>query len=276
MAITGAWKAQQSVEAGASKWGTGVSPVHAIRTEGPPHYEARLTAPNFGSATLHDVVPTSVTEHGEDWVSDWEAGEELWGYNDETGMSLRPRMDGQPAQFRGVSQMTPYDESGNVIRSEERGAVLLNTMKVTPEETVSEGWLNKVEGQVLDSVDASTDQLYMNTSMKQRDAVRAGSQTAGRASEFSAPIKQRIAGMRLKVFSGEARHYDMTPRRADEIIRPWWSRQAGTPPQDWLPDNASTLNTPMTRTPPVDPYTGEDASQLDSYGYTDEDLIPYA
>lgn len=305
MALSGGWK--QSIEAQAlpTKWGTGIHPVHAIATEGTARssQQAKLIAPNYGS-NLGDIVPIEETdsysyagaegeaapwmgtgfnvENEDGWTPAEDLQEAIWGYGDDTGISNRPRMDADPSEFRSNTDLLrqgdwpSMDESGEVIRREAHGSRVTKRAKVRPTETVSEGWLNKVYGEVNEPSDADPSQLMMQTSHMQRDKTRAGSQTTGRADEHAAPIRSRIPGMRIKVYSGGERHYDMMPRQADTHIRPWWSRTMGTAPQEMLEPNAMEQRTPRTRNVPSDPDGGPEVPALDSHGYVAEDMIPYA
>lgn len=308
MAFGGAWKQAASTQALPTKWGTGVNPVHAIATEGSAErsQRARLIAPNYGSS-LGDIIPIEETDNwsavagdGElsplepdysmdAWTPENDLAEAVWGYGDDTGTGDRPRWDSSTQDFRGSTELMRGNEfpawgtlqdgipAGTIIRAQNHGAQVSKRTKNRPTETVSEGWQNKVNGAVLDSVDASPDQVYMNTSQVQRDKTRSGSQAAaGRMDDHTAPIRSRIIGMRIKLFSGGERHYDMAPRQAEQIIRPFWSRTAGTPPSDWMDPNQQQQTTPYTRSVPDDPYQGATVGNPPAYGYVAEDVIPYA
>jgi hypothetical protein len=113
--------------------------------------------------------------------------------------------------------------------------------------------------------------------MTQRDQVRTGSQTQ-RASEYHAPIRSRIVGMRLKPWSGGQRHYDMQPREQNQHIRAWWARSAGTGHRSWMAANEMYVSDPLQRTPPPNPYAGpviDDTGTTNTGGYVGEDVIPY-
>jgi hypothetical protein len=157
----------------------------------------------------------------------------------------------------------PGPTGGAAIRQEEHGAEATNVAKLgDKEETVSEGWLNKAVGGVIDADGSDPSQYTMQTSYTQRDKVREGSQRGGgSASEQVAPIGswRPTWGIRIKPWSGGRRHWDMTPRRQDQMIRPFWYRQAGTGYQEWMVTNASASpRTPLQRSPVPDPYAGEE------------------
>ena len=119
----------------------------------------------------------------------------------------------------------------------------------------------------------------MQTSMVQRDKVRAGSQRGGgSASDFDQPIASRIVGKRLKFgFGGDRqRHEDMQPKEQNLILRPFWLRTAGTGNPEWMEPNSMYESTPMQRTPPGLAPQGDAVnvgSDSGSYGFTDEDSV---
>jgi hypothetical protein len=167
----------------------------------------------------------------------------------------------------------PGPTGGSFVRQQSHGDFTGVTAKLgDKEETVGEGWVNKETGGVIDAVDADVSQVYMQTSMVQRDKVRAGSQRgAGSASEYDAPIGswRPTWGVRIKPWSGGRRHYDMTPRRQDQINRPFWYRSAGTGYRRWMAANEAFNYQvePLQRQPVADPYAG---TRVPDNVYTDE------
>lgn len=275
MAITGTWKARQSIEAGARKWGTGINPVHAIRTG-----DGREIAPDVAVGT----VPASL-EQNQDWHDyNEDAVQTTWGYEAETGISDRPRLGNDTTMHRedadDFPQWGPYDNGlpgGSRIRSEDHGSADQTTSNQIPTETVTEGWRNKVSGTVSNARVSDVEQLFMQTSSMQRDRMREGSQRgAGSASRFSAPIRSRIVGKRVKVYSGGRRHADMLPKEQVSVVRGWWARSAGTGYTEWLQANSQNAVQPVTRDVPAPPPTGPTEGTLTAdYGYQDEDVLPY-
>lgn len=281
-ALTGAWKAkaagtQFSDYVGSLKWGTGWNPIHAERGG-----EGRNIAPYEQSS----VIPTDLTvqyDPHDPAYSPEDAPSHLWGYGYETGTADRPGWDAPDPRgdvqqdwpsWGGTSSGMPRGEH---IRSVNKGADATVSMKVTPRENPTQGWLNKATSVVEDAGVSDPSQYEMQTSMRQRDQVRAGSQVAaGRENEYDAPIHSRIPAMKLKVYSGGERHYDMTPRDQDVIIRPFWARTAGTGYREWLAPNEMYVSTPLDRNVPDNPYTGSetpvDNSDTGMYGYTSEDI----
>jgi hypothetical protein len=275
MAITGNYLA--SVEyTGARKWGTGWNPVHAMQLDLVGGRESMavptLQGPNKpGPETLPPGLVNPLDTMPEYGYTDEDFSSQIWGYGPQTGTSDRPARDVPTEQYR-FDTPTMYPGMGNepgppggfAIRSEEHGDVAGSIAKLgDKEETVGEGWENKQLGTVEDATVSDPSQYEMQTSMTQRDKVRAGSQRgSGSASEFTAPIGswRPTWGMRIKPWSGGRRHYDMTPRRQDVILRPFWFRQAGTGYQEWMLANEAYNYQvdPLQRQPVQDPYPGQE------------------
>lgn len=284
MAITGNFL--QSVGyTGARKWGTGINPVHGISfsTDEPTGQKQVTTGqgPNTpGPETLPEGLLNPLDEEPEGGYTDEDFASWVWGYGPQTGTSDRPGPDVSTQQMRFYAPNDyppmgnePGPPGGAEIRSQEHGDVAGSVAKLgDKEETVSEGWVNKLTGGVIDATDADVTQVYMQTSMTQRDKVREGSQAqAGRASEQTAPIGswRPTWGVRIKPWSGGRRHYDMTPQRQDDILRPFWYRQAGTGYRQWMEANEAFNYQvePLQRSPVTDPYAG---TQVPANVYTDE------
>lgn len=289
MALTGNWKAQRQIQAqAADNWGNGFDPVHAVRADA----DGRNIAPNVG-ASLGDVVPHDYTDQS--YVPGSEYGytydDAVFGFGPQTGTDDRPPLGVSTEQFRGNSVLMsedaqpPWGEgpdglpAGNTVRKHSHGSLLSRLVKQSPTETVSEGWEDKIHLPLPEDANTSDAVQYiMQTSMMQRDRTREGSQTSGRASEYSAPIKSRMIGPRIKPWSGGQRHYDMTPRQAEAVVRPWWGRSAGTGPVEHLAPNEMQQRDPIQRSVPADPYQGTVPVEqpVANYGYVGEDVIPYA
>lgn len=267
----------------ALKQGTGWNPIHAIRdTEGrniAPDGTAVLVDPNLPAATTYDEY--GYTQEDCSWMSPADTGQE-------TGMYDRPTWQEDSVDSR--REVTPMWPSwgpgpngvpkGTAVRAEEHGAIAGNTPNQIPNETVSEGWLNKATDGVNEpgSGISDPDQYVIQTSMRQLRRTRAGSQRGrGSASPYDAPIETRVPGQKVLVYSGGERHYDMAPKSQDLIIRPFWYRNAGTGIKGWLQPNAMYVSEPLNRDAPGDPYQGPTVpSSQDSsdYGWTSED-VPY-
>lgn len=275
MALTGAWKDARSVQSGARKWGTGINPIHSSHSGG----VGRDIAPT-GSEPVDTLLTTQYDEDG--WTNDPWAVENHESPRD-IGMFDRPNYGDSPQHARSSAgdfpEWGPYVQGipgGTEIRTHKHGSDDQSTPNQNPTETVSEGWRNKVHGSVEDAVTADMSQVLMQTSMVQRDKVREGSQRSGSQDDARAPIRSRITGQRIKIYSGGRRHEDMQPKTQTQRLRPFWNRSAGVADSRMLAPNAQKPVTPRTRTVPSDPYTGPPVSDAANYGYQDEDLIPYA
>lgn len=148
-----------------------------------------------------------------------------------------------------------------------------------PSETVSEGWINKETSFVSDANPSADEQVFIQTSMRQRYGVRDNRRAMARGTDDErATIGSRVMAMVEKVYSTGERSYDMFPFQQDEIRRPFRNRTAGVGPAEWLETNEYQVITPITRTPPPDPAQGQDEVGYPSegyYGYTAEDGMYY-
>jgi hypothetical protein len=200
---------------------------------------------------------------------DEEFSSSIWGYGIATGTATRPGFDVSPEESPSRNSTTPgYPDWGSDTSDDsevfrDRGIPLDGTNKLGfKEETVSEGWQNKVVGGVIDSVQSDTSTIYMQTSQVQRDKVRTGSQNpnTGTASEQEAPIgsDRPTRAVRIKPWSGGFRHWDMIPRFQDQIVRPFLNRQAATGEPAWMHANEANqyMRPPLQRQPVPDPYAG--------------------
>lgn len=282
---TGSWRAAVTSEAqytGALKQGTGINPIHAIRDIGPAYTETKLNYPEPNLGPGDD--PVTMIDREAYWPVPEDSPAGLWGYNAETGLEDRPRY-GVPSERAHLPEDYPpwggsrkTRPAGTFIRSVVHGAIITITSKVQPSETVTEGWRNKAHGIVADSMPSDDKQLIVNSSVTQRYKERTGSQSTGRASEYSAPVPSRVVGQKLKVYSGGERHYDMTPREQEPILRPFLSRQAGTGYQQFDGKvNSMYVTDPLNREVPQDPYAGDTSPGEDdgTYGYVVEDGMYY-
>lgn len=282
MAITGNFLESVGYT-GARKWGTGINPVHGVAfsldepTDQKPTHT--MQGPNSsGLETLPEGLLNPQDEAPEYGYTDEEFASMVWGYGPSTGTSDRPGRDvstaqlrfDTPAQWPGMGNV-PGPTGGAVIRQESHGDFTGSMAKLgDKEETVGEGWVNKETGGVIDATVSDPAQYEMQTSMTQRDKVRAGSQRgSGSASEYEAPIGswRPTWGVRIKPWSGGRRHYDMTPRRQDQRIRPFWYRQAGTGYRQWMGANEAYNYQvePLQRSPVADPYAGQQVPTSNVY-----------
>lgn len=299
MAIAQAWQRSITGEAaygGPLKQGTGWNPIHAIRDG-----DGRNIAPD---GTTNLVSEDLTSDPGDEYGY---TDEDMFMFGDppgygaenprELGITDRPvwgedegtRTDmptdypswGAVNDLNGSNGQLPVGiPGGTVIRAQEKGAVASNTANVLPDETVTQGWRNKAsrpdeyEAEIADPIS-----MIMQTSAIQRNKVREGSQISGTASEYSAPVKSRTMGPKLKFWSGEQRHYDMAPKAQEQMVRPFWLRTGGTGDPTAMAPNEMYLSEPYQRTPPSDPYLGEVLPLTEvpddstSYGFTPEDQV---
>lgn len=276
MAITGAWKARQSVQSGALKWGTGYNPVHNIHGG---------TGRNIAPHGTENEIDHALVEQGDPSITytDEDMSSVLFGYGVDTGTADRPGWDRDvnradvPNGWPSPGVHSAGRPGGLYIRSLDHGAERTNfaITDAAKTESVSEGWRNKVhDPSPLIPNTSDPSQYEMQTSMTQLHKVRAGSQASGRASEHIQPIASRAPGPRIKVWSDSfARRWDMTPREQGSTIRPFWNRRAGTGYAEWMAPNEMYVSEPLQRTPPNDPFAGQTIPSADSFGYVSEDVV---
>jgi hypothetical protein len=259
---------------GEQVWGTGINPVHEFYG-GPPDRLEPIQLPHGETVTPRDAVP-------QQYVSP-----ELWGYtlDDERNTTVyydaRPQWNEQPEAYRGDSLNHPaWDDSrgtSELFRAQHEGAHRYDQKYADslPNETVTEGWRNKPKGQKAVAEPSDPSQYEMQTSMRQRDQTRVNDAAVARSTDAPREsIASRIIGQKLKIFSGQMRHYDMLPKEQTQNIRPFSYRTAGTGRGWRMLPNAMFSQYPIQRTPPPEPSTGpleEDLTQ--DYGYTPEDVV---
>jgi hypothetical protein len=312
--ISGAWanKYQKDIPyTDARRWGTGINPVHAFRGGPGRPLNAKLVANEMGDTTLaHIGMAQDFIEYGAPWGYNPEdiAGLDVYTPTATQGVPeiddpSWPAWDGRDGGDQG-GQSTPVNranvkpESYHPWGMSQWAKTRLRSFRAgqsdedshvsnqIPTETVSEGWENKPasgmhEGEYPDdNVTISADGQYIvTTSMVQRKktlnndrAMQRGTDTARTA------ISSRLAPMKLKVYSGGQRHYDMFPRQIDDIPRPFYYRTAGTGPASYLETNDQFTRQTMQRTPPADPGMGIPDTEVgasDETGYTAEDVGYY-
>lgn len=267
MAISGAWKAAQT-QSGALKWGTGINPIHGIRTDARGRRLPAHTAQGGPGAPPLDIQEILLTSDIE--PVDY-ADSAAFGYNEADGTALRPNYQQVTEEFRGKSKFMPSRDNGGMrFRPGNIGnATKRSQSKVSErEETVSEGWVNKDTDRVDNAAVSDVRQYEIQTSMSQRDLTRHGSQISGTASEHNAPVpSQRPTwGQRIKPWSGGRRHYDMVPQDQSESIRAFLYRNAGVGNVSWMGHNEATnyMTTPLDRQPVPPPYSGEQTPRAPS------------
>jgi hypothetical protein len=288
--VTGLWKRQYVGYSGASVWGTGSHDIHSYYGSDPlrlgevTQREGEITPPH--QAIADKLLPT-----------------ELWGYQPEdstyTGVVYDDRPDWKTPPELAVNRRDTGDQPSwaapqsvnERFRTVFGGAYRVfrgpmttgpdGTMGigyVEPTETVSEGWINKPQGQPANAKPSDPSQYERQTSMQQRYQVRNNQAATVRGTDDTrAPIDSKVTGQRLKIYSGGERHYDMLPKEQDTILRPFWFRSAGTGRRDDMIPNTLWSIRAVQRIPPADPSMGPSETEIDnSYGYTTEDTQYYA
>lgn len=270
MAIRGAWARTAMVTySGERVWGTGVHPIHGVYGAGDPRWEIREKDLEHTPPHNAQVDPTR--------------DRELWGYTSEdrpfAGIEYdaRPPWDATTTQFRDRNAVmhpawnTPQSVNED-FREYRGGAQRVNENQVdsVPSETVTEGWRNKVAGNVVAEPKPSDPSQYeRQTAMQQRFQTRTNHNAVTRGTDAERePIKSRVVPQKIKLWSGGERHYDMFPKQQDEIIRPFWYRTAGTGDPEMMTSNQQHPRMPIQRTPSPDPALGPTEEQIGGqYGY---------
>jgi hypothetical protein len=297
--VTGTWNRAYTEYAGASVWGTGINPIHAqygsapLRTYGREGQIPDVTPPHAAES-----IPGFVEESG-NWGFDKEdiGGLDVYALSTQEGnwQGIPFIQDGWPSWNETTPQtrvdldprsVYPVGSPGiaaDSVRSLRYGPRDMDnkTSNEIPTETVSEGWVNKPAsgmniGEVPDDhvTIAADSQVFVNTSMVQRHKTHNNERAVERGQdEERTDIPSRIAPMKLKIYSGQERHYDMTPRDMLDIPRPFWFRKAGIGRDLEMLPNEMVVISPLQRTPPPDPAMGQQEIDIpaDSYGYTGED-----
>lgn len=308
-AITGQWNRIYTAPfSGAEKWGTGINPIHQYYGEqdDPLRVYGRPVDKNPFETPQHSPGKIAPFEASPDFINTAEP----WGYQPEDIAGLDVfQLSGYEENRHGMDVVndtdhpnwdTPTDNRSDATRyrvpldipgRETSGRLRAgqedadeHVSDQVPTETVSEGWVNKPAsgfgiGESGDNVIVSDPAQYeRQTSMQQRNAVQDNERAQMRMTDDPRePISSRFAPMKLKLYSGQQRHYDMFPYQIDDMPRPFWFRRAGTGRREELLPNEMYVIEPIQRTPPPDPSLGppeeslNDPNYEDHFGYTNED-----
>jgi len=306
LAYSGAFMANYRIVtepyADATKWGTGINPVH-FYNENPPRGGPNPRDDALITKAAEAWGPPGFIEQGPDFGYNPEDLAGLDVFNDPNaaiqGFPFNP--DGHPPwgtdtpDIRGTidrASSHPWGVSGgfkNMLRAIRGGPHSDNlyrnvTTAGIPTETVSEGWLNKPasgmgDGKVADAQPSADAQIFVKTSMVQRYREQNNQRAVARNTDESrTPIGSRVVPMKLKAYSGEQpdsdRAYDMFPYQIDDIPRPFYYRTAGTGPQEYMKVNHQYVIDALQRTPPPDASMGTPDTELGNtdYGYEPEDM----
>lgn len=258
-------------------WGTGINPVH----------EQYGSAPRPGVSQLEGTVTPPFEGVAQDLVP-----EEFWGYtaedfqgagyfvrDDRPGWDVAPEdsvnrqsTEDHPSWNATGANKTRFRSVMDGAFSKFRGKLPRATYQV-PDETVSEGWINKATGpRPANAVVSDPSQYEMQTSMTQRYRARNNDHSVLRGTDMArSHINSRVSNPIVKVYSQGDRDYDMFPRQQHATYeRPFYYRSAGTGVQGEMTANAMWDQDAIERTPPADPYIGPQDTSL-VYGYTPED-----
>jgi hypothetical protein len=273
MARLPSWRDQlQQSYVGARKWGTGVNSVHSQYTG----YEGRNIAPgNYEPANAELVA-----EHYGFTQEDLDAVEVT---TDIQWMGAHPNLD--DPSIRGKQDQMPSWGYGKTPGPQGAGKRSIRQAMNPRESTVNQiqsgsgaaGWINKLFGSVLDSTTSDESQLYVQTSMVQRDKVQTNERAVMRGTDDPRhEIPSRITGMKIKVYSGDYRHDDMQPKEQAFGYRAWRYRTAGMDPRtrELIQSNEMYVSEPIRRDLPTDVNVGiaeiETGNDVADYDYTQD------
>jgi hypothetical protein len=250
---------------GAKKWGTGINPIHSQKGG----YEGRNLAPG------NEVQVDPGFDNNGYTSFEFDSSDYGTGGVDLTFMSQHPNWGERPP--RGKMDMPSWGR-GPFVAPNGTGKRLVgqgrnpkeNSSDPVPTGAAGEGWENKVAGNENDAETSDPRQYEMQTSMSQRHNMRDNGLAVSRTTDSPrAGISPRLAGVKIKVYSGGRRHFDMTPYDQDYIPRSWRFRGAGTGPVEYLDSNAYESVSPVTRVVPGDVDQGMAENELtsdDGYG----------
>jgi hypothetical protein len=307
MAVAGSWRAANLTPLeydGATKWGTGVNPIHAI----PESFQRGGTKLPLGSTGPGDVSPEIILGpvqwgyqaedaqfyQGEDYryievdTPNWT--ENTTGRGDRGG----PGLYGQEvADYPAWGVYNDDDTTGEfpvggptggaALRAESHESdIERHRLIAVPTPGVSGGWLNKIHGNVNTPRTSDPSQYEIATGLKQTSSHLENTRAVARGTDQGrAPIGNRLTGVKVKSYAkdinmgGGPGTPDMLPQQQDEIPkRPFFFRQGAMPPPEEHTWGEITYWTPIQRTVPDDAgatVTAQEATQQDSYGYTGED-----
>lgn len=273
MPITGTWKEQHEIQAGARIWGSGWNPIHGI----PDSYGGRNIAPDGTVEGERDWEVIDLNAPYTQYEENWPAEVPYFGYGPQNGTSERPGYNESYYQKsrNNTDDFPDVDENGDQIRDVDKGGTRRTTSKSNFMDEALDGWTNKLNTEVTDA-EPSPETYEMQTSMVQRDKIRNMSQTTGRASTYAAPIASRIIGEKLKTLVGSPeRLFDMFPRQQSFMVRPFWNRSAGTDLPEKMAPNATYLSQPLTRVAPGDPYQGTELGGTSTGFYSTDWTVGY-
>jgi len=308
MAIAGSWAAGSvtpSEYAGATRWGTGINPIHAIWDEGPGRGPTKeplgsvtpsgavdpglVGVPAYGFTTDDPFYAGEDYRYLEDDHPNW--GDSTQGRADRNGIIMAAGSEPDPT---GFPSWGPHGARGEVfpqaewpgganLRAQSEGADVEQSRAVAvPSRGWSGGWLNKAHGEVSGQADSDPSQLLVTTSEVQLHQTRVNTAATIRGTDDPrSPIQTRLTGQKVKHYAqssgmgGGPGTPDMGPVTQQLPFRPWFFRSAGTPPPPSTTYGTMSGNEPLERIPPVDAgelvTTTETGQQIDMAGAADQD-----
>jgi hypothetical protein len=316
MAIAGTWRAgavTPSEYAGATRWGTGINPIHSVYDNaGRP---TAIKEPLAGDPQT-DFVPENILGPSQWGYSDEDAafyaGEDYrylvddhpnWG-QDSAGRGDRDSIDGS-AQYseQDWPSWGPHEEDqaeviagyplsgppgGAAIRARSDGSEVENNRAINvPTPGWRGGWVNKAHGRVQASEGSDPSQYEITTSLVQLHQTRVNAAAVARGTDDPrAPIESRLTGQKVKSYAkdfsmgGGPGTPDMRQQSSDLPYRPWFFRTAALPPPPDTMFGTMTQFEPIERTLPADAGESVQVQEADtdgdpSFGYSSEDSYGY-
>lgn len=244
---------------GAKKWGTGINPVHSL-PYGNADIGRNLAPGDYDSSPLEKTAGLVAYDYGYSDEDDVIGERQM----DFAYMEAHPNLgdtrqrgsaDGFPSWGPGGDPIP----QGTGIRAEKVGMSWKEGQAYIqkPRNSATEGWTNKEHGAVMDARVSDESQIYVTTSMMQRDAIRNNNSAQFRGTDDPREnIGTRLTGVKIKNYSTGIRVEDMRPKTQDGPHRPWLTRSAGTGPKSWDTVNELYRSEPIARTIPADVYQG--------------------
>jgi len=296
MAISGTWAeryANAQSYTGATRWGTGVNPVHALRDN--PGRVTGVKENLYPLGDASDAVADTIVG-ADDYVSaDWDGeepypdevfryqdSEPRWGTNTETfrGESNSDVMGEQPPWGPLYPESDDFPLGGPTGGSQEwldvpHGEAEEHQHAIAiPTQPVAGGWRNKARSALALAKDNTTQavgdpsaQWAVNTGQVQGQGVKYldNSRAVARGTDSAREsILSRTAAMRAYSpavsfqMGGGAGSPDMYPFQLTAgLKRPFTARQPGLPPEEEHYWNEMEGRYPLQRTVPPDPYQGD-------------------
>lgn len=300
MGISGTWS-QRAVGsfAGASKWGTGVNPIHGVRDSGEGRQtgvKGNLYPQGDPAGAVDPALSDDVDWVGTDWSGEPAPGEYFryeeerpdWGVATENfrGATNSPAMGEQPpwgVHYPGVHGVAAHPLSGptggtGAYEDQSHGVDVERQHAIAVFGPGIRGaWASKQTGQVLLAEAQDPDQdgyvPAINTSWRQGMGVRTLNNDRATARGTDRPrssITSRVMGQYVKRFplsfgmGGGPGTPDMRPQeQTTGTRRPFTLRRAATARPENHAYNSMEGRVPMVRTMPSDPYPGDPESGWD-------------